>query len=459
MAERAALPVAAPSPAERGALLLTLAALAAAYATALSGVFQYDDFHAVVDNAKVHGWSAWAASMPGIRPLTKASFALNWMFDAAPVGFVIFGVLCHAAAAAAVLMLARRWLPALAPALAAPTSGRAAFAALVTTLVFALHPAQTEAVTYVTGRSVVLSGSLYLWALLVYEQARDTPHSSWRVALSAALFGLAMAARETAWTLPFALVLLEIARDEPLRVAARRAAPHFAVLALVAAAIAASPVYRRLLATSLDLRSPLANLFAQVEGVAYLVTHPLLTLRLNFDPDVPVPAAADLHWWLAAIGIASALAYGIAQLRRRPWLGVGILWFFLHLLPTNSVIARYDLVNDRQLYLALVGPALLVSVVLARPRPPFAGTLAAIVVATLLGVATLVRNSDYASEVSLWQATVRASPRKARPWNNLGYAHELAGDRERAREAYKHALNVDPEYYKARRNLEALEAR
>ena len=277
-----------------------------------------------------------------------------------------------------------------------------------------------------------------------------------RIAASVALFALALAARETAWTLPFALVLLETARGAPLRSAWRRAVPHFGVLAVAVVAMAASPVYRRLLAASLDQRAPLASLFAQVEGVAYYVTHPLLSLRVNFDPDVAVPAAADLHWWIAAAAIAGTIGVGFMQLGRRPWLGFGLLWFLLQLVPTNGLIARYDLVNDRELYLALVGPALIAGVVLARLRPPIAGTLAAAALVVLLGVATLVRNLDYASEIALWEATVRASPAKARPWNNLGYAWQQAGDRDRARAAYERALQVDPGYDKARANLNAL---
>jgi tetratricopeptide (TPR) repeat protein len=439
---------------ERRALLLILVAVALAYATAFGATFQFDDFHALVDNVQVHGWSAWLASMPGIRPLTKASFTLNWTLSEAPAGFVVVSVLCHAASALAVFLLALRWLQGL-----APTSPRTSLTALIAALVFALHPAQTEAVTYIGGRSVVLSGCLYLWALFAFECGRSKAHTRKWILLSVLLFALALGARETAWTLPFALMLLEVARGASLRAAARRTAPHFAVLALAALAIVASPVYRRLLAISLDWRSPAANLFAQVEGIAYLVTHSLLTLRVNFDPDVTVPLAADLTWWITAALIAAVIVGAIVQLQRRPWLAVGILWFFVHLLPTNSVVARYDLINDRQLYLALVGPALIIAVALARLRFAAVRTALAAALAILLGTATLVRNSDYASEIALWQATTRASPSKARPWNNLGVAHELAGDREAARRAYVQALTLDPAYYKARINLDTLGAR
>jgi hypothetical protein len=34
---------------------------------------------------------------------------------------------------------------------------------------------------------------------------------------------------------------------------------------------------------------------------------------------------------------------------------LGILWFFLHLLPTNSVLPRYDVLSERNLYLPSIG--------------------------------------------------------------------------------------------------------
>jgi tetratricopeptide (TPR) repeat protein len=51
---------------------------------------------------------------------------------------------------------------------------------------------------------------------------------------------------------------------------------------------------------------------------------------------------------------------------------------------------------------------------------------------------------------------VAGSPGRARAWNNLGYAYALAGDHERARDAYRRALAIDPSHVKARWNLEAL---
>lgn len=432
----------------RPAAALVVALTVAAYATAFGAAFQFDDQHTVVANAATHGWAAWWASLPGIRALTKASYVASHALSPAPWSYVLGGVILHVAAALLALFLVRRWLADLAPGVA-----RAGHAAAVAALAFALHPAQTEAVTYVSGRSVVLAGALVLASLAAHERWRDTKAWRWRLA-SLAAFALALAARETAWTVPFALVLVAAARAEPLRGALRETRWHWLVLAVALAAAAASPTYRWLLRESLAVRGPLDSLAAQVDGVWYLVTRPLLALRVNFDPVVVVDPVGGVAWAAKALALAAAVALGCAALRRVPWLALGVLWLFVHLAPTNGVVARYDLVNDRQLYLALLGPALIAGVAVARLRVGRMGVAAALVV--VLAAATAARNLDYASGLALWQATVRASPGSSRAWNNLGWHAQAAGDREAARAAYARALALDPGNYRARANLDAL---
>jgi tetratricopeptide (TPR) repeat protein len=432
--------------ADRAAFVVLLAAIALAWSTAFPGAFQFDDFRVVVHERDVHSWAAWWASMPGIRPLTKASYTLNWTLDPHPPGFVLVGLACHAAGAALVFALVRAWWRDLGPPKAVVAGP------LLVALVFALHPAQTEAVTYVAGRSVALAALLSLAALAAWERSRDG-RETWRIA-SAALFAAALAARETAWTVPFAILLVQAARGEGVRATLRDLRWHGIVLVAGALAVAASPTYRRLLATSFDLRGPLVNLVAQVDAIAYLVSHPLLTLRVNIDPDVALAPFAP-GWWIAALALLAALVAGFALLGRRPLVAVALLWTFLHLAPTNGVVARLDAANDRQLYLALVGPALLLALAFA-PRPRVLRVALALLPAAL-ALATLSRNLDYRSEVALWEATSRASPAKARVWNNLGFAYAEAGDRKGAIAAYARALALDPSHGKARQNLQDLE--
>ena len=61
-----------------------------AYFNALGAPFQFDDYNVIVNNPSVFSLPAWLDSMPGIRPLLKCSYALNWTFQPVPWGFHLF---------------------------------------------------------------------------------------------------------------------------------------------------------------------------------------------------------------------------------------------------------------------------------------------------------------------------------------------------------------------------------
>ena len=418
--------------------------MVAVYFSALGGAFQFDDYLVIVDNAAVHGWAAWLTSMPGIRPLLKLSYTANWASGLGLVGFHLFNIACHAANALLALAIFRRWP-------GAAGSG----AALVGALIFALHPAQTEAVTYISGRSVSLMATVYLAAFLAWLHATETGNERWRTLAAPLLFIAALATKETAWTLPFALLLWEYARTGIWREAARRLMPLWIVLATALAIMAGLPGYRRLVTFSLESRAPLDNLLTQIGGQFYLLRQWLLPLP-NIDPDLPVVTGLSLVIVIQGLLLAGLLAGGILALRRRLWFGLALLWFFLHLLPTNSLLPRLDVANDRQLYLASLGPALAVAIGLSRIRLRALSNMLTLVLLLALGMATAWRNLDYRSERALWEATVSLSPQKARAWLNLGYACRLAGDIPAAKTAYEHALQLDPGYRQARINLRLL---
>jgi protein O-mannosyl-transferase len=440
---------------DRRAAALLLVAVAAAYANALPAAFQFDDYNVIVDNPAVHGIGAWAASMPGIRALLKLSYVLNWQSGLGAPGFHAVNVLLHAGNALLVFALMRTVLSM--PGLrATDRDGRDTLVALGAALLFALHPAQTEAVTYVSGRSVSMMSAFYLGAALVWLRAPGARSAGW---LSAALFACALATRETAWTLPLALLLLARAGGRGWRDIARGLRPHGWVLALFAVAVLSIAGYRRLLIGSISVRTLGDNLVTQIDGVWYLLTGPLLSLQLNIDPDLAAHSALSPALALKGGALLALLLAGFALLGRRPAAGCALLWMFLHLLPTNSVLPRLDVANDRQLYLAMLGPSWLVADA-ARRLPRVGHALAAVaLLAMLLGAHTVLRNGDYRDEVSLWKATAAASPSKPRVWNNLGYAERLAGNTAAARAAFERALALDPDFDTARHNLNALGVR
>ena len=126
----------------RFALLLAGVAVLA-YLPSLAGPFHFDDYNVIVHYPTVHSWSSLLERAGGgVRAVLTASYTLNWTIDSGPLGFHALNIALHALNAVLLFSVGRRLFP---------DKGDAP--ALMAALLFALHPMQTEAVTYISGRS------------------------------------------------------------------------------------------------------------------------------------------------------------------------------------------------------------------------------------------------------------------------------------------------------------------
>jgi tetratricopeptide (TPR) repeat protein len=429
------------------------AAVTAAYANSLSGSFQFDDWRVIVDEPAVANFPAWWASMPAIRPLLKLSYALNNAAGFGVVGFHAVNLGIHVANSLMIFALLARL---------ALREGieqhRARAIALIGTVVFALHPVQTEAVTYISGRSTSFAAFFSLASLLAWIGGRDRGRG-WLLKFSVALFAAALLVKETSAVVPLAILLWESYNLMPeSRPAFRAPWAHVLVLVLALAVAASSSRYWHLLDTSLRARGIGVNLLTQADAVFYLLGQLVRIDRLNADPALGIVSAWSAIVAMKAAALLLLLALGVFLLKRHAALSFGILWSFLWLAPTNSFIPRLDVVNDRQLYLAILGPAWIAAWLLGSHLSLSRGTLMAltVILALSLGVATHHRNRVYADEIVFWEDVIRKAPANGRAFNNLGYAYALASRKDDAESAFRHALALDPGNVRAAVNLRLL---
>lgn len=423
------------------AVLLALMVIGA-YAATPFAAFQFDDFNVIVKNTKVHSLQAWWDSLPGLRMLLKLSYTLDWLTGAQAFSFHLSNLLLHLANT----LLLFFWLQALLQNTRPEQSASNARIAFLAALLWSLHPAQTEAVTYIAGRSVSLMAFFCLATLLV--QARRPRH--WRIWL-ALLTLLALLVRETAWVLPFSLLLCERFCGNGWRQSLKNTAPAFAILLAGIAYFLLEPHYQRMLFFSFTLRDTETQLLTQLAGWRYLLGPGTFSLAPNIDPDITLQTTLTPALFVMAVLIAAMAATGFFLLQRNQLAGFALLWMLLQLIPTNSIFPRVDVANDRHLYLALIGPALMAAQLLSSWQR--SGLVLAWMLAALLFVSTLIRNADYQSELALWARTVQQSPGKSRPWNNLGQAALEAGNLALAHDAFSRAVELAPDDSRARLNL------
>ena len=457
------------------AVLMILGAVA--YANTFSGVFQFDDVASILRDPRLGDPGTFLTHLAGtIRPFLKLTFfADRQLWGESPAGYHLLNLLLHLGSGLLIYAILARLVNEAAPRPAADSAASVPFWAA---LLFLVHPVGTETVTYLSGRATGLMAFFYLAGFHLYLRASSAVTASrlsGAYAGAIACFVLALLSKETAVTLPAALLLAELVirarRGDALRaVFLRLHSPFWAVLLLFLAAAAIHPRYAYLFDFSLGLRPLHENLLTQVNVVAYALVLFFAPARLNFEHDLPSYGAVVAWPTPAALALLLGLvALAVVRARKNPLPAFGILWFFLQLLPANSVLPRYDLLSERNLYLPAAGLCLaLVSLWFAftgRLRESFEDRRAIfaakalgflpLAVVPLLITATLARNALYADPIVFWSDAVAKSPEKARPRVNLGHAYYLAGDVERAIEQFRIALTLDRDNPVAQANMRA----
>lgn len=432
--------------------LITLAVFLA-YANSFVVDFQFDDYNVIVNNSKVHSIDGWLSDLKtGIRPLLKLTYTLNWILSQNPSGFHIFNFSIHLFNSILIYFVAIRILS------YRFIESQARSIAFVATILFALHPVQTEAITYISGRSVSLMSLFYLLSIFSYLKGSI---------LSVLFLMLAFFVKETAIILPLTLLLVEIYRSNSvsLKGLLRTQGLHWSIIIVLFIYYLIHPHFSFLLSFSLSIRSVWENILTQINGVLYLLTRLFILNGLNIDPDLPHIREVSLEIGIKALILFVFFVVGFFSIIRKSVFGFGILWFFLNLIPTNTIIPRIDVANDRQLYISSIGIFLCFAFLFEKIKIHMKnykkvyeiGVLTTLVI--VLGSFTYLRNLDYKTEITLWEDTAKKSPNKARVYNNLGYAYFIVKRFSEAERAYMKALEINPNYKLAQENLERLRYR
>ena len=431
------------------------------YLNAFKGVFQYDDYNVIVNYSPVHSLKdCFKDMLHGIRPLLKLTYALNWTSGLGLFGFHFFNISIHAANGVLVFYLVRFF--SMSRVLENTGIHQNQQTAFIAALFFVLHPLQTEAVTYISGRSMSLMTFFYLTSLLFYINGRQKQKWLLQFVCSPFLFLAAVATKEIAVTLPVALLLWEVfAETKSLKSAYFKQIVHWIFLVIIGLILFLKPSYHNLLTFAFSERTLYENLLTQINAVTYLLSKLFWIGRLNIDPDLPVIHEMDFLTVIQLSFLLGIFFYLTVSSKLKLWWRFGAFWFVLHLLPTNSIVPRLDVVNDRQMYLALVGVALPLSFEIDcfyATSLKYKTAIKTVVISTLLVffLFTFMRNQDYYSEIALWEDASYKSPYKARVFNNLGVAYEVAGNNEKAYKLYVKALELDFEYSIAQNNIERI---
>lgn len=421
-----------------GAVALALA-VSLTYAPTLGNQLVWDDVPHIADNPRVAGLGAATAylfSPEGTyyRPLVFLGYAVERAaWGTAALGYHLTNLLLHVANTLLVAFVARR-------------SGLGSGTALLAAAVFGLHPIQSEAVAYVSGRTDLLMtlGALLSWAALLQAGPALVRGSA-----AAAAGALAMLSKESGYALlllwPWWALRLGRSRFARIRLAAPGVLTALVLLALRPGqlpepAVAFSPT--RLAAVGRAIGDYFAVLIWPLpQQVDHLTLVPLVGWQIG----------AGL---LALLTAATGAAWGLS---RHDAVADWTAWTVAFYLPVANLIALYPAIADRalftpehNLYAPLAGLGVLGAIGVERAAGRMrrnARWAVRISLAILLAVwagLTARRCIVWHDEERLFGAAVAANSASPRVWYDYGNALLRRGAVDAAAEAYEGAAQRGP---------------
>ena len=396
------------------------------------------------------------------RPLACLTFGLNWYAGQSNVfGYHLVNVGIHLLTAfflfISILSLYRT------PGLQKRPDDEAYFVALLATVLWAVNPIQTQAVTYIVQRMASMAAMFYIIGLFCYLTARQSNGKIRQAACfscAAGAFLCALASKESAITFPLALLLLEVIFFQELTEKKNKriwlGVFAVATLALMVAGtlflLRGEPLkildgyqsrpftlWQRLMTEPRVLCFYLSQLF-----------YPVPT-RLSIAHDIIYYTSPIRPWTTLPAILAVFFLMGLAcrQMRRRPMLSFAILFFFLNHAVESSVLPL-ELIFEHRNYLpsmflfvpVAIGLLWMLNFYRAKKSALYPVLIAFIVLLVAgLGWGTHVRNMAWATKKSLWEDALKKAPGSMRPYTTLATSYfEKIGDHQTALKLYQKSL-------------------
>jgi hypothetical protein len=334
-----------------------------AYSNTIDVPFYFDDTYVIVTNDRIKDPSNipslfWRMEGPiATRPFTLATLAFNHVLGGLSTrGYHIFNVALHLINGVMLYMLLLRTAG-----LMGAYGRNAGGVAFFSSLLFVLHPVQTEAVTYIVSRSVLLCTFFYLLGITLFISVVRSRRG--RAAYMAALLlssMLGMSSREDFVTFPLMLLLFDFffISGGNVKGVLGRWKIHLPVISTAAFLIymVMSFDYEDHAGLGIGSLTPLKYLMTQFSVHWTYLRLLLLPIKLNLDYDYPLAVSFfQVRTLVSFAGYLALWALAALTMKRHPIVSFCVLWFLIILGPTSSVITLSDYITEHRLYLPSIG--------------------------------------------------------------------------------------------------------
>ena len=445
------------------------------YSNTFQASWHFDDIPNILENKGLHvtklSWSNIKGSffakprLPGelYRPVACLSFALNYYFGKDNVsGYHIVNISIHFLAAIFLFLFIYNTLNL--PLLKLKYGSNSYFIALLSTTLWAINPLQTQAITFIVQRMASMAGMFYIISMYLYLKGRTATQNQVKIILFL-LCGisavLAFGSKENAIMLPVSLFLYDFLLIQGIS----RETTKKNLKILLAGAILTMSIGIIYFAFSEVTLSSLFSLFnkrpftmweriiTQPRVIIFyisLLLYPMST-RLSLDHDIAISRSLfdPLTTILSIIVIIGVVVGTILISKRKSLIAFSIFFFFLNhliestILPLELIFEHRNYIPSMLFFIPIaIGLMSVISFFSYKKSMQAIIALSIVLVITVEGHATFMRNFTWKNEKSLWIDCVDKYSALFRAHHNLAKYYSEHNQDEKAIAEYKNALTL-----------------
>ncbi len=395
------------------------------------------------------------------RPLTNLSYAIDYYFYGENAkAYRWTNLILQMLVSISILAVLRRLLP-LCFKTGFLTQQKTDWLALGATLLWAVHPVQTECVLYITQRSEqfsMLCMTLAFYALLLDHQS-NTSTKRWKILMIASTC-IGLLFKQTTAALPIILILADRALLNKTwkDVLKQRGKVHLTCMilsVLIAALILLSDPTPKSTGTGLGV-TRWQYLMTQSQVIIWYFRNCFWPTGLCLNYDWPI--VNEFSQVIIPFGICTGLVFfSCICIVYRPRLGFALASIFLLLGPTSSLIPIVtEVAADRRISLILLFillPAIILIGNLCRQSKDKVCLILTWAGVLMFSVMTIELSALHLNHIVLWEHTRKQAIQKQSSWEHLGCQYDSLGQWAPAWQCHSNALKLEPTFNISRMNL------
>jgi protein O-mannosyl-transferase len=454
------------------------------YSNTFQSPFHFDDISNIEERSSIHlkelSWSNIKQIIYNeeagnlYRPVACLTLAANYYFGEMNVfGYHLVNISIHIIASFFLFLLIYQILNL--PSFKSKYAEDAYFIALLSAALWATHPLQTQAVTYIVQRMASLAGMFYVISMYFYVKGRlcQKNHQKYFLFTGCLIAGLlSFGSKENAAVLPLSLFLLELFLLQGLsKKKVFRALIVLFIIVLIMPILAFILKGSQLFDPAYYSQSYEIRNFTLLERV---LTQPRVLLfyisllfypmpyRLCLSHDIPISYSLldPLSTLFSILALISIIIIGLIFANKYPLIAFCILFFFINHL-VESTIFSLELIFEHRNYIPSMLFFLPICIILRNliayytKKQYFQIILISFIVLLLVaqGHGTYIRNAVWKTEESLWIDVVEKYPNQARGHHNLAGYYYDRGQKDKAIMAYERSLELPDPSFGNRRHI------